>query len=346
MRTYLGVASQIDALHAPEFPLRQLGIEVDGLTARTLLWMAGPYEVRGDWILTRPARAVINDTKSILSAATDHGPAVLETVEGALAVFGIPSRELREWIVSVSSYRIESDLVLRWSGSMADKAVTVLGIAGRPLTGEELLDRVSPAGNLRSMLSQLGGDGRLKRTGVRHWGLQNWEHDEYTTVSDEIAQEIERQGGAASVEHLVEYISTVYGVAPNSIRSNASSPRFTRDGRGWVAIASADARRVEPKPPQEARSVYLIRNQWTYRQRVSGDLLRGSGFPAAAAFAARLGSRPSTHDCSKREPHRSLLAGPPPSQHSDQFATTSKRSGPSRVTTASLVSAAHVQSYG
>ena len=148
---------------------------------------------------------------------------------------------MREWIVSVSSYRIEGDLVLPWGGSLSDKALVILSIESRPMTAEELLERTAPSGSMRSFGNQLVSDQRLKRTGVRHWGLREWDHDEYTGIADEIAQEITRQGGTASLEHLVEYISTNYGAAPNSIRSYASGHRFARDARGQITIASTVA---------------------------------------------------------------------------------------------------------
>ena len=88
-----------------------------------------------------------------------------------------------------------------------------------------------PQRHMLSFGNQLASDQRLKRTGVPHLGLREWDHDEYTGIADEIAQEITRQGGTASLEHLVEYISTNYGAAPNSIRSYASGDRFARRAR-------------------------------------------------------------------------------------------------------------------
>jgi hypothetical protein len=292
LRAFLGTASARDALASTDCPLVELGLAPGDLTALTLLWLAGPYESRGDWLILRPAGRVIAETKGILRQATIRGPASLTAVEDALAEYGIPRREVHEWIVSVSSYRIDDDRVLYWGGSIADKAATVLSMEGHPMTATELHERTGGS-SARSVASRLGVDPRFKRTGVRSWGLRDWDHDEYTGVADEIAQEIDRQGGAASLEHLVSHLSSTYGVAPASVRAYVSSPGFARDERGLVVVTnvSSPARR-DTRPPHESRSVFMHDGCWAYRLRVTAEHLRGSGFPMSSAYASAIGLSP------------------------------------------------------
>ncbi len=287
--THLGVASQLDALRATGSPIEELGLDVGDQDARALLWLAGPYELREDWLIRRPAAEVIDETKEVLRIATSHGPTPVEGVVDALTLYGIPPAQAREWIVSVSAYRIEDDLVFSWSGSMADKAVTILSIDKRPMTAEELHERLGGKASVRGLANQLSVDPRVKRTGVRHYGLRDWEQDEYTSVAAEIEQEIERQGGAAPLDHLVDHISRTYGVAPASVRTNAASPRFARDSRGLIVVATTAPQRRPSKAPHEARNVFRHGNAWSYRQRITADLLRGSGFPVSTAFADAIG---------------------------------------------------------
>ena len=293
LRDYLGIASQVEALRSPASPLAALGLtSLDDLATRYLLRLAGPYSLRGDWLILRPARAAVEESKEILRIATASGPAPFARAAEGLIVYGIPAREVAEWIVSVSSFRVEGEFVIPWSGSMADKAWYLLALEGRPMTGDELLERVAPQANGRGLLSQLGSDERLKRTGVHHWGLRQWAHDEYTTVADEIAQEIQRQGGSAQMEHLVEYVSSTYGVAQGSVRSYASGPRFARDGRGNVSLATTTPNWAPPRPPQESKGLYLHGDRWALRLRINPDMMRGSGFPVSTAFAGLIGIRP------------------------------------------------------
>src|SRR4051795_12337283 len=130
------------------------------------MWLAGPYEVRSGWLIHRPALAVIGDTKDILYGLTAHGPVPVTTAEDALARYGIPPEATRPWIVSVSAFRIEQDMVIPWTGSVADKAVAILGLEGRPMSGEELVARIGGKAHTRNLSNQLGSDPRVKRTGV------------------------------------------------------------------------------------------------------------------------------------------------------------------------------------
>ena len=292
LRRHLGSASQVDSATATDSPLEELGLKVSDPAALVLLWLAGPYEVRGDWLILRPARLAIDETKQILRMATANGPAPMSVVEAALEVYGVPRGQIREWIVSVSSFRIEDDLILAWGGSMADKAVAILAIEKKPMTAEELHSRIGPSASLRGLTNQLSAEHRIKRTGVRHFGLRDWDHDEYTGVADEIEQEIGRQGGAATLDHLVSYVSETYGVAPASIRTYAAGPRFQRNEQGLVTVASTLAPRSRTREPHEARNVVRHGSRWAWRQRVNADLLRGSGFPISTALADVVGLAP------------------------------------------------------
>ena len=265
---------------------------LDGDDGRILIWLAGPYDRVGEWLLRRPAQQAVEATRTALRRLTDAGPTPVGDVETELLAMELVSSQLTEWIVSVGGFRIHEDKVVRWGGSMADKAEVVLRLAGSPLDRDELASRLGSGTNWRSMTNQLYGDPRFKRTGVRQIGLAEWEHDEYTGVADEIAQEIERQGGEAQLDHLIAYLSATYGVSEASVRAYASGPRFERSATGGIRLRTASRPRIGARPLEMTRGAFLIDGRWGFRVRVNDQHLRGSGTVISEGIAGIFGVEP------------------------------------------------------
>jgi hypothetical protein len=292
VRLELGVAVQTGHLAMVE-ALTELGVtSIETLEARTLLWLAGPYQLGGDWLVRRPAQQVLDGSRQLLDRLTSSGPAAISDAEDGLEAFGVARTEARDWIISMGGYRIHDDVLVRWRGSMADKAEVILRLAGDPLSQDDLVSRLGPQTNQRSMVNQLLGDPRFKRTGLRQFGLASWDHDEYTGIADEIAQEIERQGGEASLTHLIATISSTYAVSPSSVRAYALGPQFEKGTGGSIRLRTV-AGQADPSPlPESTRGAFLIGDVWSYRMRVSDQHLRGSGSVLPAPVARMFGLRP------------------------------------------------------
>ncbi len=180
--------------------------------------------------------------------------------------------------------------VIRWRGGLADKAEAILQMSMEPLTREDLLERIAEPRSAASLANALLADPRFKRTGVHHFGLAGWDHDEYTTISDEVAQEIARQGGEATVEHLVEYVSTTYGAAPVSVRAFAHSHRFVPTAHGTIRerIEGETTVATTSRPIAFTRSIFRGSTGWVLRLRVTDQTLRGSGTPIPPALARKI----------------------------------------------------------
>lgn len=288
----IGTAMQVSSIARVQALCEVTSGSIDDLETRLLLWLAGPYELVDDWLVRQPARASLDASRAALDGLTVDGPAQLADAEDAVDALGVNEEEVHDWIVSIGGYRIHDDLLVRWRGSMADRAETVLRLNGAPLSRDELVERLGPDTNPRSMTSQLTGDPRFKRTGVRHYGLAGWEDDEYTGVADEIAQEIERHGGAATLEQLIEHVTTTYGVAENSVRAYASGPRFERGSDGLLRLRRGRKRRARSRPIETTRGAFLIEDRWSLRIRVSREHLRGSGTPIPESIARVFGLEP------------------------------------------------------
>lgn len=292
VRAGVGLAMQVSHAATVE-ALADLGVaSLDELDTRVLLWLSGPYQVTGEWLVRRPTQRAVEETRAVLRAITSGGPIAVADGEEALRGIGIVPSELRDWVVSVGGYRLHEEQLVRWGGSIADKAEVLLRLSGTPLNRDELATRLGPGTNSRSMANQLYEDPRFKRTGIRHFGLAEWEHDEYTGVADEIAQEIGRQGGEASLDHLVTFVSATYGVSEASVRAYASGPRFERAPNGSVQLRSETAIRSSSRPIEMTRGAFIVKGNWALRIRINDQHLRGSGFPIPESVARAFGLEP------------------------------------------------------
>jgi hypothetical protein len=293
IRAQIGAAAPLRAvLDSKELQRITPGWTVDDPAATLLLWVAGPYVERGGWVVfadTEPEGA----SRAALDLATGDGPIEELVAETVVEGLGIRGTYAREWIVSIGGFRLVDGYVVRWRGSLADKAAVILQMIMKPMTREEILERIAEPRSAGSLANALMADPRFKRTGVHHFGLADWEHDEYTTISDEIAQEIARQGGEASLEHLVEYVSTTYGASPTSVRAYAVSHRFVPTPHGTIRERTmGDTSDSVARPIEFSKSVFRGSSGYALRLRVSDQTLRGSGTMIPAALARAVGVLP------------------------------------------------------
>jgi hypothetical protein len=261
-----------------------------------LLWMAGPYRQRGDWLVHEQKAGVL--AKRTLEVVDDL--MIDDLADTDIACAALAELDIREpiqirWLDSQNDLRVIDDHVLRWAPRISDKAYAVLRHHDSPMTAEEIAAVIGGTVNLRSLKNQLTDDPRLQRVGKAEFGLPQWRQNAYTSISDEIADEIERQGGEASRAHLVESIAESRGVSATSIRAYLSSRRFMRVGRGIYRVASADEISAETRPMHLTRGCYRLARYWSVRVTVSSDTLRGSGTPVPEGFAAHFGVLPGGH---------------------------------------------------
>ena len=106
---------------------------------------------------------------------------------------------------------------------------------GRLATVEEIAEISGLA------VSQVGVQFRRMATVVRadkdRWGLSEWIDDEYEGISAEIVQRIKEDGGATSLQGLVEELPRRFGVSESSVQIIAGTKQFSiRDG--YVSLAS------------------------------------------------------------------------------------------------------------
>ena len=178
-----------------------------------------------------------------------------------------------------------------WHGSMADKASAILDVRGEPLTPEELAEALGGAVNSRSMLNQIQSDERFMRRGLKLYGLRRWGGEEYTTIKEEIEQEIARQGGACSLEHLIEALCSQFGVSESSVRAYAADAPFVKTPQGMITVGEGPTRFTD-RAIEDCRGCFRLGTKWAWRVIVDSEVLRGSGRLVPTGFLQSIGMRP------------------------------------------------------
>ena len=263
-----------------------LGVKME----QAMFWLAGPYsESQVGWLVLENVD-VAGQTLALLQSITETGPVSEENAINRVTDLGIKPAYCKDWIREFGRFQFRDKALIRWSGSFADKAEQILLLAGEPLTRDEIVARVAEPVS-RGPVSSLPADSRFTRVSLTEIGLSAWELEEYTTIEDEIAQEIERQGGQASANHLVTTLAANFGVAEQSVRAYlANSLNFTRSVDGDYLNARRSIDRLCVRPLEKCRRCYLHDGQWVYRYVVTADTLRGSGSGISTPFAAHLGA--------------------------------------------------------
>ncbi|WP_343954435.1 hypothetical protein, partial [Nonomuraea longicatena] len=253
------------------------------------------YEQVDGWLVAGGADDLREKTRQLFA----DGPRPM--AEGAAMVTQLGVREdvAEHWIVAVPNLRVLDQYVVPWPRSVNDKAEAVLAVAGKPLSPEEIQERIGEDYSLVGIRNQLTADRRFLRLDRNKYGLTRWGGDEYLGIREMIVREIERAGGEASVSTVVSSLTGKYDVSESSVRAYAGGPGFERTQRGWIRVAGTaqPGEVVEPYQPRkdvsETRRSFRSRDgRWWHRVDIGAEHLRGSGSPLPTGFAAYLGMAP------------------------------------------------------
>ena len=280
------------------YPIDRLA-EVDELapwrwdTRRTgfLLWMAGPYIQRDAWLVTGGTR--VSDLKNHIAGLCDikHAPTVGDIVSD-LSSRGIVERAGRALVDDPDRFRIIDGHVFAWGKTIVDKAVTVLSLLGRPATDQEILDNIGGDRALKTVRNRLLEDPFFVRTDRNHFALREWNLEEYSGISEEIAERIQRAGGVAVLEDVIHELLSTFTVSESSIRQYAAAHRFVmRDGFIWLRT-DEEIEIPESNPLNVAGTYQPTPNRLRYVVEVTADTLRGSGRGLPRPIAVALGVTP------------------------------------------------------
>ena len=297
LRRRLGPYLPADAVRVE---LRRFGLDPSSPhTADTLLYVAGPYARRGQWLESTAvpgggARQAAAAVDAVLSA--EPAPPT-DALLSALTGLGMPTGVALTYLETLAVKRF-GDLWVRWTDdTTGDRIEAVLQVLGAPATAEAILDTIGPAGrsvvNVNRVLTL---EERFVRATRTTWGLRAWGGHEYVSVAHAIGEWIDAAGGEAVVAELMTGLLAMYpDVAESSIRTNLSTLGFVhKDGTvrrrtradGWPAL-----------PPLRAirGAFHNGDNEIRLAIPVTSELLRGSGEAVHRAVAAAVGLTPGDH---------------------------------------------------
>jgi hypothetical protein len=258
-----------------------------------LLWLAGPYTLTNGW--WRLVEGAPDPKGSDLRCrASDSGFLSADVVADALHELGVRRDLHAEWVDAVGGFRKVEGGWLDSSGSIIDQSLQYLAFKSVPMTVEEILEGIGRTdAAARGIRQRLFEDPRAVRVSKSEIGLPEWGHNEYTSLADEMLEELEREGGRMPLDRMVERLVDQFGVSPNSVRMYAGRPLFLLDAEGWIQVRPADQ-------PYEVRDdllrvpfcYELSTSEASWRVEVDRDVLRGSGRHIPEQLAGWLRLRP------------------------------------------------------
>lgn len=294
VRAQLGVAVPIESEtveRTKEWALRDLQDFDDSVVWPLLVYLGGPYRSREGWLIAADLDGLTEALKSRFAEGDFLSDASFDEVMDDV---GINSEARLAWIEKHGRFKRVDGGWLIWDGSALDKLERVLYRRGAPATAAELLAEAGEERSVRGIHTRMIEDPRFVRINRQgQFALPGWGFDEYSGITAEIAQEVERCGGVATEDHLIETISSRYGVSPSSVQVYLNAPMFMRAATGGVRLREAtDAPPDIKQDLSSAPDCFCRDGKWSLRIRVDNEVARGSGRGLPASFAAHVGVLP------------------------------------------------------
>jgi hypothetical protein len=260
-------------------------------TARALfLYDAGPFIEDQAWL--RREGAELPTSEGLEGLADEFGLIPYADVTDWFLQFEVRSEFLDSWLTTCGRADRILDRVLIRRANAVERCISQLAIRELPASVEVLVSEIGTNHNVRGLRARFFEDPRLMRVNKTDWALRQWGLEEYTGIADEIRQRVVEQGGSASLNWLVEELSSLFNVADGSVRAYAAAPMFVLED-GMVRLRRSD------EPFEHTAELTGIRGTFrTGRTSVSTivvvdkEILRGSGRSCPAAIALFLGIKP------------------------------------------------------
>jgi hypothetical protein len=286
----LALADSEETVNAFRWCLRDVALEAQSLVTNLLLYVAGPYRRRDGWLELVGAPDL--DVRELLGLADEGGMISLASAREWFSHRSVEPAFQDAWLDQTRKFRRFGEQLVVWNGSLVDKCVSVLALRGEPADAETLVREVGEGHNARGARDRFFGDERLMRVNRTQWALRSWGLEEYTGITDEIAQRVELAGGRVRLLDVVDEIASQFNVRPASVRVYAEAPMFVIED-AWVRLRRDD----EPFPVQgsltDCRGVYRSGDRRiSVVVPVDKETLRGSGRGCPQPLADLLGVRP------------------------------------------------------
>ena len=269
--------------------LRGASQSATALMRPLLLRLAGPYRESAGW-LTRDQAAM--DTSDLEAMADEFGVIKLEEARELLGLRGMRSEYMDTWFDHSGKFRRDEDHLMLWTGSVVDKCVRLLALRGEPATTETLVALVGEGHNVRGVRARFFEDQRLVRVNREDWALRAWGLEEYTGITDEIAQRIRAAGGSIKVGVMADEIVTQFKVKRTSVLLYTAAPMFVAEGDRVRLRGDNEPFEVETALSMCPGAFRSSPTTLSLLVPVDSEVLRGSGRSMHGPVAAALGVMP------------------------------------------------------
>jgi hypothetical protein len=186
--------------------------------------------------------------------------------------------------------RVDGQLV-RWGGSVVDKAIAVLEVRDEPQDVDHLVIAAYGEGGSRSARNRILEDPRMMRVTKNKIGLRRWGGAHYRGVAELMLERL--ASGPMDLDELADELAQRYEISPASVRMYAAAPAFKLTG-DVIALRSRRDPYVPRDKPWKVRGLYrqpgVPMTVWCIT--VDSDMLRGSGRSIPQEIASDLGLSP------------------------------------------------------
>ncbi|MGP4058543.1 hypothetical protein ACTWP6_27590 [Mycobacterium sp. 4D054] len=285
---------------AADLELRRLGLDPTGQNATVLLYIAGPYARRGDWIedTSTPGGARTQVAAAVDALLDAQFAPTSDALLSALTSLGLPTGVALAYLESQGDLRRCGDLWVRWSGdTAANMAHAALQVLGTPATAEAIHATLgvwdSTGTSLERVKAILSKDDRFVRASRSKWGLRKWGVAEYVNIVHAIGECIDAGGGKVSTAAIIEELRSRYpDITESSIRSYLGTLVFVLE-KGVARRRTKADEWPALQPLNAVRGAFRNGvNEIRVAHLVTSDLLRGSGQVVHPAVADAAGVFP------------------------------------------------------
>ncbi len=275
--------------------LQRLGIDPLAPAAQLLLFIAGPYASRGQWVENTSLGGYQQAANALARMFAQTPAPTTEALDAALSAAGLAPDAAGTYLAAhAPELRRFGNVWVHWGDTTGDKAEAALRLRSVPTTAEAIRCIIgAPIDKTRVVRETLISDPRFIRTSRLNWALRAWQLPEYRGIAAEISARIDAAGGRANSEQLVDdVLSSLPDIAESSVRTFLSCLAFVNEG--GVIRHRTDADEWPPIAPlHTVRGTFRTSaNHLRLAVPVTESVLRGSGSPLPPPVADALGVGP------------------------------------------------------
>jgi hypothetical protein len=247
------------------------------LVVAALLKADGTWMHDDGWSMTAVETGTLAASlEALMELADGYWSVSKEDARQYLAEHFLRTQHLEMYMIERLGWVPVSD---RWSltGSKRNRIATALRAIGRPATKAEI-GAAAGIKEINQISNQLGNIPDVVRADKDRWAFAGWVEDPYDGIVGEIEQRIDEQGGAVSIDLLLDEIPARFGVSISSVRTYVATDAFVLE-RGMVRRNEAD---YDAGDPAKQRTAVRIGDRWG--QRVLLHQRHFEGYSLATSF--------------------------------------------------------------